>query len=85
MIIDLITKNDLEEMKADILSGITSSLLDGKGEWIRSADVKAILNISSGTLQHLRDSGTLPFSKIGGTIYYERNEIKKLFEMNKQS
>jgi hypothetical protein len=34
-----------------------------------------VLNISAGTLQTLRNNGKLPYTKIGGLIYYDATEI----------
>jgi hypothetical protein len=49
---------------------------------VKSFEVRKLLNISSGTLQHLRDTGRLPFSKVGGIIYYEHEGIKSMMETN---
>lgn len=38
------------------------------------------LGISHGTLQTLRDTGKLPFSRIGGVIYYSREELEQLLD-----
>ncbi|RRN77387.1 DNA-binding protein, partial [Pseudoxanthomonas sp. SGD-10] len=46
---------------------------------------KKILGISHGFLQTLRDSGTLPFTKIGGSIYYDFEDITKMMSANKSS
>jgi hypothetical protein len=42
-------------------------------QWLKSGEVRKLLQISPGTLQHLRDTGQLPFTKPGGIIYYEYN------------
>ncbi|MBO6533302.1 MAG: DNA-binding protein, partial [Muricauda sp.] len=39
--------------------------------------------ISPGTLQNLRINGTLPYTKIGGVLYYEYHEIMGVLEQNK--
>ena len=41
------------------------------------------LKISPGTLQNLRINGTLPYTKIGGLIYYDSAELEELMENNK--
>lgn len=48
-------------------------------QWLKSSEVRKLLSISHGTLQTLRNNGTIPFTKIGGVIYYSRNEIDKMF------
>jgi hypothetical protein len=42
-----------------------------------------MLNISPGTLQHLRVSRVLPFTKIGGLVYYDYSEVLKVLDKNK--
>nr|WP_236638788.1 helix-turn-helix domain-containing protein [Leeuwenhoekiella aestuarii] len=41
------------------------------------------LQISPGTLQNLRINGTIPFTKVGGIIYYDAQEIQQLMEANR--
>ncbi|WP_369427692.1 helix-turn-helix domain-containing protein [Pontibacter harenae] len=36
--------------------------------------------MSPATLQTLRINGTLPFTKIGGTIYYRAEDIERLMD-----
>jgi hypothetical protein len=42
-----------------------------------------MLNISPGTLQNLRVSRVLPFTKIGGTVFYDYNDVMKVMQKNK--
>lgn len=81
MAISIITKEDLQQFKIELLEGI-EILLNGKTTeqklWLRSSEVKKLLNISSGTLQNLRINGTLSYSKIGGSLYYNYKDIQKL-------
>lgn len=37
-----------------------------------------LLQISPGILQHLRDTGQLPFTKLGGIVYYEHAAIEEM-------
>jgi hypothetical protein len=43
-----------------------------------------MLGISPGTLQNMRVNGTLPFTKMGGILFYDSAEIQKILESNKQ-
>ncbi|NGM90830.1 helix-turn-helix domain-containing protein, partial [Parapusillimonas sp. SGNA-6] len=45
-----------------------------------SAEVRRLLGISPGTLQNLRAGGTLPYRKLGGSMYYRREDIRKMME-----
>lgn len=44
--------------------------------FLRSADVRKILNISDSTLQRLRISGALKAKKINGTWFYKFEDIQ---------
>jgi hypothetical protein len=50
--------------------------------WIDGQDVLLALNISPRTLQTLRDSGTLPFSRLNGKFYYKVSDLEALLESN---
>lgn len=79
----LVTQADLEAFKISLLVAIRQILTENKTQttkWLKSHQVKRMLGISTGTLQNLRNNGTLPYSKIGGTIYYSSDEINKLLE-----
>jgi hypothetical protein len=49
-------------------------------KWLKSADVRKMLNTSSGTLQNLRTNGQLPFSKVGSLMYYKMQDIERVLE-----
>jgi hypothetical protein len=78
----LLTLEDLQEFKEDLLISIKALIQANSSpqmkKWLKSYEVKKILNISTGTLQNLRANGTLPYSKIGGLIYYDSEEINKV-------
>jgi len=50
--------------------------------WIDNQDVMNALHISSRTLQTLRSNGTLPYSRIGKKIYYQKKDIVKMLAAN---
>ena len=52
-------------------------------QWLKSNEVRKLLNISPGTLQNMRINGTLSYTKIGGIIYYSSTDIDKVLEVNK--
>ena len=51
--------------------------------WLDSPDVMKLLKISSRTLQGYRDNGILPFSKIGGKIFFKLEDIETILEKNR--
>ncbi len=50
--------------------------------WLDNQDVMEILKTSPRTLQNFRDNGVLPFSKIGGKIYYKASDVEQLLKDN---
>lgn len=86
MTFDLATKEDLSNFKHEIIAEI-SSLFNEKSvtkKWLKSADVRKLLNISPGTLQNLRVNGTLPFTRMGATIFYDYTEVDNILKNNKR-
>ena len=80
---------DLQQMKAEIIDEL-GKLIQNKDtlkpeKWVKSKRAREILNCSPGTLQNLRQNGTLEFSKVGGTLYYSKESILKTLEKNKQN
>ena len=83
----IITTDDLREFKMELLEEIKLLLSQDSGshrkKWLKSTDVMKLLKISPGTLQNLRVNGTIPYTKIGGLIYYDAMEIDRVMEENK--
>ena len=88
MEIELITKADFYLLKNDIVEEIKkmfqSSTVEQK-KWLKTADVLSLLSCSPGTLQNLRINGTIPFTKMGGTIYYAYSDVMKVLDQNKSN
>ena len=57
----------------------------GPKEWLTNAEASAYLGLSKTTMQRYRSAGTLPFSKIGGTIYYRRSDLIHMLEHHRQN
>ena len=83
----IITTEDLLEFKMELLDDIKLLLQTNSGQaikkWLKSPEVRDLLGISPGTLQNLRINGTLPYTKIGGVLYYDYQEILKVLENNR--
>jgi hypothetical protein len=85
MNVELITREDLKQFKNEMLTEMKQLLKPGQGQskqWLKSYEVRKLLNISPGTLQNLRINGTLRYTKIGGLLYYKLEDIEKLLEGN---
>ena len=50
--------------------------------WIKTKAVLKLLGISQGTLQNFRENRSIPFSKVGGTLFYDRDKILQTISDN---
>lgn len=93
---EIITLSDLEEFGSELLQNIRTIIIEVKATssnpqpkeeqtWLKSNQVQRLLGISSGTLQTFRINGTIPYTKVGGVIFYDLKDIKKVMEMNKRN
>ena len=51
------------------------------GDWLDNQDVCQMLNISPGTLQTLRDNGTLAYSQINRKVYYKPVDVEHILHV----
>jgi hypothetical protein len=80
----IITTDDLREFKEELLYEI-KELLKAQApqnfkKYLKSKEVERLLRISHGTLQQLRVNGFLRYSKLGGTIYYDGDQLQQLMD-----
>ncbi|OOQ59838.1 helix-turn-helix domain-containing protein [Mucilaginibacter pedocola] len=83
MATEIITREDLEAFGEKLVAQFKAIVSGGSPEgerpkWLKSYQVKNLLKISANTLQTLRDNGTIPFTKIGGILYYSMEDIQKV-------
>ena len=82
----LLTREDLVTFKQELLQELKNILEPGNSQngkkWFKSHEVIAMLGISRGTLQNLRNSGKLNSTRIGGLLFYDYDDIRIL--MGKQ-
>ena len=82
----IITTDDLYLFKIDLFDELRKlfgqHIQEQQKRWLKSAEVRRLLNISPGTLQHLRLTGTLPYTKIGGTLYFNATDIEAVMAKN---
>ena len=83
----MITTEDLYDFKIELMDELRALFGQHKKEqakkWLKSAEVRRLLAISPSTLQTLRINGTLPFTKIGGTLYYSAADIDTVLSNNR--
>lgn len=91
MATNIITSEDLEQFKWEFLELIKEHIdkrlgkvapVNEERQWLKSNQVQRMLGISPGTLQTLRINGTIPYTKVGGIIFYDKKDIQKIMETN---
>jgi hypothetical protein len=69
----LITGQDLEHFRKKLIIDLGQVIKEHLNivpkKWMKSHEVRRLLKISPGTLQHLKAIGTIPYSKMGGVHY----------------
>ena len=73
---------EIQKVQAFLKQGHRSGFQQLQDEWLDSQQVMQMLNISPRTLQGLRNSRDLAYSKIRGKLYYRTEDIEKLLESN---
>jgi hypothetical protein len=71
--------------KSNLLMNQAPTKKEPEQVWLKSHQVQRMLGISAATLQNLRVNGTMPYSKVGGVIFYEKTEVLAVLERNKQN
>ena len=79
-------KKKLNEFRTEFQSVIREefqNLVKPQPTWMRTSQVRGMLNISDSTLQTLRINGTIPAYKLGTTWLYKQDEIIAVLESNR--
>ena len=82
----VLTYEDLLSFKKELFDEL-KSLLDTQSpttpkKWLKSKQVREMLQVSNGTLMSLRVNGTIPYIRMGGAILYDHDEIIKVIAKN---
>jgi len=81
---EIVTTDDLREFKVELFRELRKMLMEHHGQpakkWLKSGEIRKLLGISPGTLQNLRVNGQLPFTKIGGVLFYDFENVRKMLE-----
>lgn len=81
MAAEIITKEDLAEFETRLIEkfkNILGQSTDQPRRWLRSAQVRKMLNISPNTLTSLRINGIIKFTRVGGIMYYNQEDIEQM-------
>lgn len=84
---DMVTKEDLRQFGLELLGNIGNLITQTKEgnsdvteqEWIKSKQVRKLMNMSPGSVQNLRVTEKVRFKKIVGSYYYNKADLLKLF------
>lgn len=79
--VEIVTKEDLVEFRTKLIQEIEKLVTKAEPkeeQWLRSIHVRELLNISPGTLQNLRISGKLKYSKVGGIHFYRQSDVERM-------
>ncbi|MBN8880529.1 MAG: helix-turn-helix domain-containing protein [Sphingobacteriales bacterium] len=87
MAVELATREDLENLRKQIIEGVKAIILellktdkDQPLEGLKTRQVRKILGCSTNTLKAHRISRKIRVKKVGGTLYYNREDVRKLVE-----
>jgi hypothetical protein len=83
----LITVDDLMQFKKQLLEELLTALKSQNSvtpkKWMKSHEVRRFLKISPGTLQTLKSSGIIPYSKMGGVHFYDYEDLHQILQSGK--
>lgn len=88
MATEVLTKQDLESFKTELLNELRTLISMDKlsdDVWLRSSQIRKMLHISPNTLQRLRVTGNLTFTKVGGIFYYKAGDVRRMFEAGRSA
>ena len=79
LIAEMVGKISIMDRNIDVM---LQNNLSSMEKWVTGEKLMKTLGISKRGLQNYRDNGIVPFSTIGGKIYYNLSDIEELFRKN---
>jgi len=83
----LVTIDDLREFEKRIVQSLLAALKippqSPTKKWLKSHEVRRMLKISPGTLQTLKNTGTIPYTKMGGVHFFDQEDIQHILQSGK--
>jgi hypothetical protein len=87
MSVEIVTKEDLLVLRIQLMNDIKTIMLAQQAQSVnqaiegyRTKDVRKILGCSVNKLVSLRAARKVRWKKIGGTVYYNRDDVRRLVE-----
>lgn len=85
MAIDILTTDDLQKFKEELFIELRQTFgkqakqdVSKQREWLRTKEVCKMIGISLSKLQYMRDNNEIKYTRIGGTLFYNADEVNKL-------
>lgn len=84
--IDIVTKDDLTVFKTSLIADLKQVISEAMGqipespEGYKTKHVRAILGCSVNKIVSLRIARKIRTKKVGGTLYYNKEDVKKLLQ-----
>jgi len=72
--------DEIDSLRQELKTAKAKTRIKLSENWLDNQEVMELLKISPRTLQNMRDTSTLPFSKVVGKIYYKANDVEKLLK-----
>lgn len=86
----ILTTDDLREFKVELFQEmekwltIRSESSKMPKKFLKSSEVIDLLGISANTLNTLRINRIIPYTKVGGTIFFDWEDIEVVMKKNKK-
>ena len=71
-----------EKTLVDVVDRLRSAEKTTGKAWLTNREAQEYLGLSRPTLARYRAAGTLPYSKVGSSIYYRLTDVETLLESN---
>ena len=73
---------EIQRMQVLLKQNLRTGIEQFRDEWVDGQQASQLLNISPRTLQALRDSRELPYSRIRSKLYYRIDDLEKILVSN---
>ncbi len=86
MPVEIVTKDDLQVLRFQLINDIKELIILSKNpkeenlQGYKTSQVRKLLGCSTNKVYALRTAGKLRFKKVGGTVYYKKDDIKRLMD-----
>lgn len=76
--------NSTNKKLETLISKVDKILAREGKQWLRTTEAAEYLGISTTQIHNFKREGVLPYTKLGGTLYFRKSDIDQLLEGNIQ-